>query len=80
VVIASRRLLLHLPEARKAMIEKDYAPAKRQGSYWLHATMNGDVRVDVYDEDEQPILFFIIPRASAQEVARQLVSLANMGH
>jgi hypothetical protein len=79
VVIASRRLLLHLPEAGKAMIEKDYTPAKQQGSYWLHATMNGDVRVDVCDENDKPILFFIIPKADVQTVAGQLISLAGMG-
>lgn len=54
-----------------------YRPAKQQGSFWLHATMNGDVRVDVLDNNDEPICFFIIPQSDVTKIAMQMVTLAG---
>jgi hypothetical protein len=56
---------------------KDADTATREGGFWMRATMGGDVRIDVLDEHEQPIVFFIIPKERAHTIAMQLVSLAG---
>lgn len=52
----------------------------KEGHFWVSATIGGDVRFDVYDSADRPIVYFIISKDEANTVAAEIVTLAGFTH
>jgi hypothetical protein len=64
-------------EKRSQADEDRPAPCMQQCDFWYSTTMGGDVRVDIYHKNGDPLAFYIIPKDEAHGVAARIVALAG---